>query len=176
MRNQLAAIASFALNSGGRSSVSMEAVKSGSSDVAFRVTVTVDDTDFQVADDAGKVKTFRNVDDFMKQAGALGMLGYGVSVAFSGLALVAPKPFTGDIIKKNQNTVAAYSKRKTAAGERITVLTQELALMAADATVPQSLKDEKAAQKECVQTLVSWLDAEILRINTIINGGNGGGA
>jgi hypothetical protein len=170
MRNQLAAIAAHAIGKGGIASMSLEAVKSSSSDVAFRATVNVASEEFQVADDAGKVKTFRDVDDFMKQAGALGMLANRAGITFSGLALVAPKPFTGDIIKKNQNLVAGYAKRKTAARERITVLTQEIALMAADPAVPQSLKDEKAAQKASVQALVSWLDSEVSRIKAIIGG------
>lgn len=174
MRNQLAAIAAHALANGATANLTLEAVRSGSSDVAFRVLVDVAGDQFQVADDAGKVKTFRDVDDLLKQAGALGMLANMASINFYGLSLVAPKPFTGDIIKKNEGIAASHLKRKSAAGERLAVLTQEIALMAADPSVPQSLKDEKAAQKESVGTLIKWLDAEVARIKAVLGGANAG--
>ncbi|MDM0119020.1 hypothetical protein [Variovorax arabinosiphilus] len=166
LRKQLAALAVLALNSGVSQFV-LEAVKSGA-DIAFKATVFIGPDGYRVADDAGKVKTFRDADDFLKQAGALGMLADETPFTMRGLALVAPKPFTGDIVKKNQGIVLAYAKRQEAAGERANKLRTELTLMEADPTVPQSLKDEKTAQKASVEELGAWLAAEILRINAIL--------
>lgn len=153
--------------------VSMAAVKSGGNDLAFSVSVsgTVGGApvNHTIVDDAGKVRVFRDADDFIKQAGALSMFGAEQDVTITNLAVVAPKPFTGDVVKKNQATVAAYTKRKADVDARIVTITQEIALMASDPAVPQSVKDEKADQKTSMQGLSAWLAAEIARINDILN-------
>lgn len=153
--------------------VTLSAVKSGSNDVAFSVSVagTVEGAPINhtIVDDAGKVRVFRDADDFVKQAGALSMFGETQDVVMANLAVVAPKPFTGDVVKKNQATVATYTARKAAVDARIVTITQEIALMAADQTIPQAIKDEKAAQKASMEGLSAWLAAEIARINAILN-------
>ncbi|WP_370678407.1 hypothetical protein [Comamonas sp. GB3 AK4-5] len=126
--------------------------------------------DYEISDDAGKIRTFRDADDVFTQMGALSMVADNVMVDMSNMSIVAPKPFTGDIIKKAHHTVASYEKRRAAVGERIQKLVTEAALMAADATVPQSRRDENTAQKVASQSLKAFLDAEIVRINAIIAG------
>lgn len=139
--------------------------------IAFQAKLAGVPGTFDVSDDAGKVRTFRDADDYLKQAGALSLVPDTLDVSFENLALVAPKPFTGDIIKKATSTVTAYTKRKADADARVVKLDQEIALMAADPTVPQARKDEVAAQKVAVVALSAFLAAEIARINAIINPG-----
>ena len=122
----------------------------------------------QVADDAGRVRSFKDVDDFLKQAGALGMVGAAIDVKFDGLEVLAPRPFTGDIVKKNESVLGSFTKRIEAATARGVVLKREIALMAADPTVPKSLKDEKAAQKAAIDELVGWLKVEAQRISALL--------
>ena len=124
---------------------------------------------YTVCDDAGKIRTFRDADDFFAQAGALYLVPDATVVQFLNMSLVAPKPFTGDIIKKNESTVAGYTKRKASATERATKLATELQLMASDPTVPKSRKDETAAQKSAVDSLIEYLSDEIARINAILH-------
>lgn len=149
-------------------SIAMAAVTSAGK-LAFQATFKGANGDFTVCDDGGKTRTFRDADDVFTQAGALSMVADDVTVQFSNMSLVAPKPFTGDIIKKSQSMVASYTKRKANAAERLTSLDRELQLMASDPTVPQSRRDETAAQKVAVQALSGYLDAEITRINAILN-------
>lgn len=158
--------------------VALEAVRSGSNDIAFRATVGItsvgtpaaNESGIVISDDAGKVRTFRDADDFVKRAGSLGMLPSSMQVTLSGLELVQPRPFTGDIIKKNQSLVASYTKRKTDATARSATYATELALYAGDPTIPPSTVAEKQAQKDSVDALVTWLQAEIDRINAILAG------
>lgn len=149
----------------------LQLVKSGN-DIAVKVTFNIqDDTGFNtvaVADDAGRIKTFRDVDDFFKQAGAVGLMADAYNVQLQGIELVAPKTFTGDVVKRNQGIVIGFKKRRSDASQRELKLSAEIALMAADGAIPQSLKDEKAAQLASVKKLQSWLNGEIDRINALL--------
>lgn len=172
IRKTLVELAAPALLGGKQMAVNMQAVKSAG-DIAFKVSVrdaANPDTQYEVADNAGKVRVFRDADDFMKQAGALSLVPSMMEVMFYGLELVAPKEFTGDIIKKAQSTVASYTKLKADADARSAKLATEIALMAADPTVTQARKDEVQAQKTAVDGLSAFYAAEIVRINAIISG------
>ena len=168
-RIQLSVIASKVV-AAGISAIRLTAVRSGTNDIAFRAQIdAADDESYQVADDAGKLRTFRDADDFFKQAGALSMIGGELVVNFEGMALVAPKAFTGDIIKKNRTLVESHKKRMTLAKARCETVKTAIALMQSDPTVPQSLKDERAAQVNCMLGLIRWLGIEIARIEGLLN-------
>lgn len=175
-RKQLAIIASIA--GAGALAFTLTAVKSGGkNDIGFTAVIAGLDNQstpaafsHTVVNDDGKVRVFKDADDVLKQAGALGLVTEaGMSIDFAGLALVQPKPFTGDIIKKNESLVAAYGTRKTAAQERSARLATEISLMGADPAVPAGTLAEKNAQKDSVDGLVTFLTAEIARINAILN-------
>lgn len=176
-RKQLAIIASIA--GAGALAFTLTAVKSGAkNDIGFTAVIAGIDNNpgdpsafsHTIVNDDGKVRVFKDADDVLKQAGALGLVTEaGMSIDFAGLSLVQPKPFTGDIIKKNESLVAAYGTRKTAAMERSTRLATEIALMTADPSVPAGTLAEKNAQKTSVDELVTFLAAEIARINAILN-------
>ena len=150
--------------------ITLTAVQSSKNDFAFKADVTIGGVTHTVAAEDGRTRSFRAADDFLSAAGALGMIPTeGVTVELEGMELVQPKPFTGNIIAKNQAIVAAYTKRKTDGDARVVKLTQEIALMEADPTVPASMLAERQAQKEGVVNLVAWLTSEITRINAILN-------
>ncbi len=148
----------------------LTAVQSAKNDFAFKAEVTVAGSTHMVAAEDGRIRSFRAADDFLAAAGALSMIPpEGLSVALEGMELVQPKPFTGNIIAKNTALVAAYVKRKTDGDARVVKLTQEIALMQADPTVPAAMLTERQAQKDGVVDLVAWLASEITRINAILN-------
>ncbi len=171
-RKTLIELASPALfGPGGKANtITLVAFKSANA-LAFHAIMldTVANESFVVSDDAGKVRGFRDADDFLTQAGALSMIPNTLNVSFWDMDMVAPKAFTGDIIKKSESTVASYTKRKAVCAERLTKLQTELQLMAADPTVPASRRDENYAQTVAVQNLSAYLQAEIDRINAILH-------
>ncbi|MBX3660603.1 MAG: hypothetical protein KF740_19385 [Ramlibacter sp.] len=168
-RKQLPLIAALAASA---VAVALTAKRTGKNDIGFtaEVTSTVEGAPVvnMVCTDDGRVRTFKDADDFLKSAGVLGMLPESMDVTIDGLALVQPKPFTGDIIKRNAALVVSYGTRSLKAAERVTELTAKIALAAGDPAIPQAYVDELTAQKDAVEVLKAWLDAEIARINGIL--------
>ena len=179
MRAQLSIIATAIAAGAAIVAIELATVRQGSNDIAFTASVALasepDENGLastivnDVVDDAGKIRRFKDADDFMKQAGALGMLQTVNSFTVQNLALVAPKPFTGDIVKKNVSIMAGYVKRNALVAERVAGLTAQLALVASTPGVPASVVTELTAQKTAVEALGVWLTAEIARIDAIVN-------
>jgi hypothetical protein len=124
-----------------------------------------------MADDNGKLKQYKAVDDFVSAAVRLNMLAPTCDFSFSGLTELAPVPFTGDIIAKNQKLLVSMTAKKVTADEKVTKLTLEVSLMQADSTVPASLIAEKQAQLAAVTDYGVWLQSEVDRITTALGGG-----
>lgn len=167
-----AALASVAGGGVGVTWVELKALLTSKGEPVFVVNVEVNDdpvTRADVVDDAGKLRRFKDADDFFKAAGALGLSLAGAEIIVSNLAVFDPKPFTGDIVKKNTSIMNAYAKRKVAVDERITGLTQQITLSGNTPGVPQSVVDELTAQKASCVDLSAWLAAEIARIDAIVN-------
>lgn len=155
-------------------SVALTAKQQNKTDVAFTAVVSGTNSadgqpiSVEVCDDAGKVRTFKDADDYLKAAGALGMVPNSTQVSFANMVLVAPKPFTGDIIKRNQALVVSYGKRKTDGEARAAKLQAEITLMESDPAVPVAMITERETQKSAVDALTAWLATEISRINAIL--------
>lgn len=124
-----------------------------------------------LADDNGKLKQYKAVDDFISAAVKLNLLAPTCAFSFSGLTELAPAPFTGDIIAKNQKLLVSMTAKKVTADEKVTKLNLEITLMQADATVPASLIVEKQAQLAAVVAFAAWLQSEVDRITTALGGG-----
>jgi hypothetical protein len=124
-----------------------------------------------MADDAGKLKQYKAVDDFISAAVRLNMLAPTCDFSFSGLTELAPAPFTGDIIAKNKKLLVSMTAKGVAASEKVTKLNLEITLMQADATVPASLIVEKQAQLAAVVAYAAWLQSEVTRITTALGFG-----
>lgn len=170
-RKQLALVAAMGI---ANMLITLTPVKSGKNDIGFTVAVAGEVASaptgvIEIADEAGKVRRFKDADDFVKQAGAMGMLSAAFSLDVLDVTLLQPKPFTGDIVKKNEALVTAYTKRKGDAADRSVGLAKDLALMAGDPSVPEALIVEKTAQKAAIDGLVVWLTSEITRINAILH-------
>lgn len=153
--------------SGAVPTISMMAVLSVRK-LAFKASVKGARGNFDIADDSGRVRIFRDADDVFTQMGALSMVPDSLTVAFSAMSLVAPKPFTGDMIKKAESMQKSYGKRSIAVSQRYGKLQTEAALMQGDATVSQERRDENAAQFAAVTTLNEFLWAELDRLRDIV--------
>lgn len=127
-----------------------------------------------VADAGGKVKVWRDIDDFIKSAARARVLdaatGGNVPMRVENYSAIEPAPYTGDLIARAQRELASISKQRQSAAATITRLTQEIALFPANPTAGEAaLKAEKEAQKASVQALDEWLQAEQSRLNGILN-------
>lgn len=178
VRKQLSVVAAEAAAGAGIGKVNLSALLTSKGEPVFVAEVwmngTAEDALIHVADDAGKVRRFKDADDFFKAAGALGISLTGADFYVKNLAVFDPKPFTGDIVKKNTSIMNAYTKRKIAVDERIAGLTQQITLSGSTPGVPQSVVDELTAQKTSCQDLSTWLASEIARIDAIVNPPAGG--
>lgn len=174
-RKQLTAIAVLLASGNTVPSITLTAYQKGKGDIAFTASVDVlvsgepgADT-YVVADDAGKIRRFADVDDFLKAAGPLNIINDETVLTMDNLALVAPKEFTGDIIKRNQSIMAAYVKRQAACEARVAGLDAQITLAGTTPGVSPALVAELTEQRATVNALVSVLAAEIVRIGAIVN-------
>lgn len=140
----------------------------------FSVKATVVDSaaaSYDVCDASGKVRAFGSVDDFVKSAAKYGVINgaSAISYTFANVSALEPLPFTGDMTKKAQTTLASLTKQETAANAEVTNLQAQIALFGPNLTAgEQAVKTERQTQLACVQALVTWIGAEKTRINAIL--------
>jgi hypothetical protein len=166
--SRVRSVAGFAL---GIATVMFTAVVRGG-DLLVQATVGVVDAaipDLKVCGDDGKVKTFRDMDDFVKQAAKLSAFNVnGVAMEFENLELLDPKPYSGDYVTKARGTIVAYNLNKTNLAVTVTDLTAQIALMPSTTAAEIALKAEKQAQKDAVTGQITWLTSEVTRITALL--------
>lgn len=123
-----------------------------------------------VADDSGKIRVFKNVDDFIKAAAKLTLITSASVVDFSFANVVALEPavFTGDIVKRTQSIIASYAKNITALTSTSADLAAALVLLPAATPGELAYKAEKEAQKAAVDANKAYLAAEIVRLTALL--------
>jgi len=123
-----------------------------------------------VADDAGKVRVFKDVDDFVKAAAKLSIINSGTPVAFSFTNLLALEPavFTGNIVTRTESTIASYGKNVTALTAVSADLAAALLLLPSATPGEVAYKAEKTLQKATVDANKTWLQAEITRLTALL--------
>jgi hypothetical protein len=122
-----------------------------------------------ICDDAGRVRTFRDVDDFVKAAAKASLFSAaGVSMSFSNLVALEPAPFTGDYVKRAQSQVASYNAQKLRLTATASELSQTLALMPSTTISEQAIKAEKQEQKDAVDAQLGYVNGEITRLQAIL--------
>ena len=123
-----------------------------------------------IADDAGRVRVFKDVDDFMKQAAKLNVINGAQTVAytFTNQTALEPALFTGDIVKRTRSQVASYQKNVLSATATATALGTAIGLLPAVTPGEIAYKAEKQAQKDAVDALVTYLTAEIARLTALL--------
>lgn len=166
--NRVRAVAGF---SAGVAVVVLGAVVRGS-DVFFTAKVGVVDPlipKLDICGDDGRIKVFKDADDFIKQAAKLSAFDVaGVAMSVSNLSALDPKPFTGDIVAKARTTLASYVANKAKLQLTSADLGVAIGLMPSNTAAEIALKAEKQAQKDAVDAQVLWLTAEITRITALL--------
>lgn len=122
-----------------------------------------------ICDDVGKVKVFKDVDDFVSKAAKLALFSTaGVSMSVSNLPALDPAPFTGDIVAKSVKTVADYNAAKLAATTVAATLATAIGLMPSTTAAEIAFKTERQAQKDAVDQQIAWYTSEVTRINNLL--------
>lgn len=171
MRSQVARIRSLSAFAAGISYAVLAIATSGDGLV---VTAKVGATDVvadmvDVCDDAGKVKVFKNIDDFIKVCSKMSAFSAtGVTLRFSNAIALDPKPFTGDYVAKNRASVAAYTANKAVLMATSAGYATQLTLMPSLTAAEIAMKSEKQAQKDAVDAQIAWLGSEVTRIAALL--------
>ena len=134
--------------------------------------ITVDATTYDVADDKGKIKTFRDVDGFLKFAAKAAEKGDGVySVSVDTGSLLASK-VPNDLKAAAGSQIVTLGKAKVSQTAVIADIDATLALMVGwdvGNTAQQVKLAETQAQRAAVVTDVAAIDAEVVRLTAIVN-------
>lgn len=124
----------------------------------------------EVCDDGGKIRVFKDIDDFVKVASKAGLINSlsNVVMSLSNPVAFEPALFTGDIVKRNRSTVVNYTANVAKLTIQSVDLTAAVALL--PAVTPQEItyKNEKVAQLASVAELKAFLAGEIVRINLLL--------
>ncbi|WP_367846265.1 hypothetical protein [Rhodoferax sp. WC2427] len=129
-----------------------------------------------IADTLGKVRVFKDVDDFIKAAAKAGVINGDSSIAymFDNVIALEPKAYTGDLTKKAVSDVASLVKQIAAISTDISQMQAQIALFPVNLTAAEAaVKAEKNAQLESMQAQSDWLVAEKTRIEGILAAAGG---
>ena len=155
----VAAVTFTAISKGGQFGVTVEMSTGGP------VPVTV-----QVADDMGKVRVFKAVDDFISAAAKYSLISSASEVGFSFSNLLALEPlvFTGDIVKRTRATIASYAKNVLALTAASADLAASILLLPAVTPGEIAYKAEKVLQRATIEANKTWLAAEVARLTALL--------
>lgn len=145
--------------------------KSGDISVSASVsTGGVNPVTAEIADDMGKVRVFKDVDDFIKQAAKVNVINGSQVVAYSFVNQLALEPavFTGDIVKRTRATITSYQKNVLSNTATSTALAVAIALLPSATPGEVAFKAEKQAQKDAVDALKTFLSAEVTRLTALL--------
>ena len=144
----------------------------GDKSLKFAATVGIGATNYEVAADNGKLKTFATADDFVKTIAKYMPTGsgtYALSVA-TGLVLVGSIP--SDLKKDAASKVLKYGAVKTSQQAQVVSIDADLALMVDwenGNALQQARKAEVQAQRVAVVEDIAAIDALIANYTAIAN-------
>jgi hypothetical protein len=123
-----------------------------------------------VADDSGKIRVFKDVDDFVSAAAKIGLINSGtpVGLSFTNLIALEPAVFTGDQVARARSQVANLQKQSLALGLTVTKLTATIALLTAVTPGEIAYKAEKEVEKASVVAQKTYVDSEVVRITALL--------
>lgn len=139
----------------------------------FSATMTIGATTYEVAADNGKVKTFPDVDSFLKFAAKAAEVGNGVYTVVVDTGALLASSVPNDVKVWAQSQVIRLGKVKLAQNAVIADIDEQLTLMVgweAGNAAQQAKKAETQNQRACVVSDVAAIDAEVVRLNAIIAG------
>ena len=145
-------------------------VSGTSSALKFTGQMVIDGTAYDLATDAGKIKTFSNVDDFLKYAAKAAEKGDGVYTVEVDTGAVLASSVPSDMKTWAENQITKLNKSKVSQNATIASIDESLALMDGwenGNAAQQAKKAETQAQRACVVTDIAAIDAEVVRLTAI---------
>lgn len=145
-------------------------VSGTSSALKFTGQMVVDGVAYDLATDAGKIKTFSNVDDFLKYAAKAAEKGNGVYTVEVDTGAVLASSVPADMKAWAENQITKLNKTKISQNATIAAIDEQLSLMdgwEAGNAAQQAKKTETEAQRACVVTDIAAIDAEVVRLTAI---------
>jgi hypothetical protein len=139
----------------------------------FMGTVQIGATTYEVASDSGKLKTFADVDSFLKYSAKAAEKGNGVyNVEVDTGALLASS-VPADMQSWAEAQIVRLNKAKVSQQAAIVSIDDQLGLMVGweNGNAAQSAKKaETQAQRACVVTDIAAIDTEVARLAVIAAG------
>jgi hypothetical protein len=143
--------------------------KSFSVEASFAVAGTT----YQIADDAGKVKIYKDVDTFIADAMVHELIDGDTEFKFGDVETLAPAPYFGDYLKKNQATIVSYAALKAKAMEKVAALTLEIASFVGNPTIPAVVVQAKTDAKASVAADVLFYTESIATLTAAVTPSGG---
>lgn len=124
-----------------------------------------------VCDDSGKIRVFRDIDDFIKAAAKVSLVTglSAITYTIANVSALEPAVFTGDIVARTNRNIASYNKQITALTEDIAQAQTGINLLPSSTAGEIAYKAEKVAQKAEIEALKTYLQDEVVRLTALLN-------
>lgn len=139
----------------------------------FMGNVQIGATTYEVASDSGKLKTFSDVDSFLKYAAKAAEKGNGVYTVEVDTGALLASSVPADMQSWAEAQIVRLNKAKVSQQALIVSIDDQLGLMVGweNGNAAQAAKKaETQAQRACVVTDIAAIDTEIARLNVIAAG------
>lgn len=139
----------------------------------FAATIQIGATVYDVASDSGKVKTFADVDSFLKYAAKAAEKGNGVYTVEVDTGNLLASSVPADMQSWADAQIVRLNKAKVSQQALIVSIDDQLGLMVGwenGNAAQQAKKAETQAQRACVVTDIAAIDTEIARLAVIAAG------
>lgn len=137
----------------------------------FQGEVKIGAEEYVVADAAGKVKTFGDVDDLVKTVSAVMPTSSGDYVVSVVTGALLVKSLPADLVKAAEADIVKLNAAKTKAQATVTALDTQLALMDGWETgnvLQVARKAEVTTQKATVNAEIAAIDDEVTRLTALV--------
>lgn len=145
----------------------------GDKGLRFMGTVQIGATVYDVASDSGKIKTFADVDSFLKFAAKAAEKGNGVYTVDVDTGSLLASSVPADMQSWAEAQIVRLNKAKVSQQALIVSIDDQLGLMVGweNGNAAQAAKKaETQAQRACVVTDIAAIDTEIARLAVIAAG------
>ncbi len=139
----------------------------------FVGTVQIGATVYEVATDSGKLKTFADVDSFLKAAAKAAEKGNGVYTVEVDTGALLASSVPADMQSWAEAQIVRLNKAKVSQQALIVSIDDQLGLMVGwenGNAAQQAKKLETQAQRACVVTDIAAIDTEVARLAVIAAG------
>ena len=123
-----------------------------------------------VCDDSGKIRVFRDIDDFFKAAAKVSLVTglSNLTYTVTNVGALEPAVFTGDIIARTGRNIASYNKQITKLTDASAEALIGINLLPSSTAGEIAYKAEKVAQRAEIEALKTWLAAEVVRLTDLL--------